>query len=120
MAPLHKNLSEKLPQACRNTVLSAPDLAFQSFELRYGFGWAMSAADAVHALTGIMVRHSMIGDGGGQGGGGQGGGGAGGGGQLRFKDGSHADHRQTDSPAHHKPSGRLAFTGDRAAKKRGF
>jgi hypothetical protein len=78
MAPNHKNLGEKLPQACRNTVLSAGDMAFASFELKFGFGWVLSAADAVHALTGLMVRHSMIG--GSSGNGGNGGGGNGGGG----------------------------------------
>jgi len=61
MAPIHKNLADKLPQACRNTVLSAADMTYPSFQLKYGFTWGLSAADAVHALTGIMIKHSAIG-----------------------------------------------------------
>jgi hypothetical protein len=61
MLPGHKNLAEKLPVACRNTVLSASDMTFSSFELKFGFGFMLSAADAVHALVGLLSRHCLIG-----------------------------------------------------------
>ncbi|KIZ03468.1 hypothetical protein MNEG_4488, partial [Monoraphidium neglectum] len=76
MSSSNQDLAKKLPLACRNTALSAHDLQFDSFELRYGYSWHLSAADCVHALTGLLVRHTKIG-GAGPGSGAGGGGGAG-------------------------------------------
>ncbi|KAI8474166.1 MAG: CDC45-like protein-domain-containing protein [Monoraphidium minutum] len=84
MNEANRNLAAKLPLACRNTALSPVDLQFESFEMRFGYSWALSAADCVHALTGLLVRHTKIGGsgpgGGGGGGNGSGNGGGGGGG----------------------------------------
>ena len=79
--PRHRGaLAERLEAAVRNTALAASEMAFPSFEARFGYGFALSASDAVHALTGLMVRHAHEVPGGGKGGGGGGGGGGAGGG----------------------------------------
>jgi hypothetical protein len=68
-----------LDGACEGTVLRPLEMRYTSFELRYGYGWRCSAADAVQALAATLARHAQEGEGSG-GGGGEGRAGGGGGG----------------------------------------
>lgn len=58
MKPTHQDFGARLAVGCRNTLLDAAELLFDSFEVCYGYGWRLSAADAVYALVALITQHA--------------------------------------------------------------
>lgn len=59
---LRHKFRENLEAACAKNSVNYELLKFSSFELAYGYGWNVSPADVVYAMTGVLTRHTQEAD----------------------------------------------------------